>query len=373
MAKDYQTETLLAQIGNNSREEAHGAVSTPIYLSTAFRHEKLGHHHGYDYTRSSNPTRDVLEAALAKLEKGCRAFAASSGMAAIQLIFSLFKSGDHFIVSRDIYGGSYRLFEQFQAKYNFQFSYWDGIGFNELENLITSKTVAVFIESPTNPLMQTVDLKEISEITQKHRVLHIVDNTLATPLNQLPLELGADIVIHSATKYLAGHNDVLAGAVIAGDEDLGERLFDLHNSIGAVLSPIDCWQLIRGLKTLHLRMTQHEKNAKEIVEYLSSHPQIDKVYYPGNSGMVSFELEDEALVEPFLQALNIFTFAESLGGVESFLTYPTTQTHADIPETLRLSYGLSNRLIRGSIGIEHAADLIADLEQALEKIKVKVV
>jgi len=355
------------QIGNR-KEEHFRAVSTPIYFSTAFRHEEIGLQDGYDYIRTGNPTRDVLEEAVAKLEKGDQAFATSSGMAAVQLVFSLFEQGSHFISSRDIYGGNYRLFEVFEEKYGFQFTYWDGTDYDELEQFVRPNTKAIFIESPTNPLLHTVDLKKISEFTKRHGILHIVDNTLFTPYIQRPLEDGADIVIHSATKYLAGHNDVLAGLVIAKDEELCEQLSFMHNSIGAVLAPYDCWSLIRGMKTLALRMRQHEYNAKQVIAYLNDHPMVTKTYYPGRSGMLSFEIIDEKLVSPFLKALKLFTFAESLGGVESFLTYPATQTHMDIPQVVREKYGLSNRLLRASIGVEHHEDIIADLEQAFQAV-----
>lgn len=363
-------ETFLVQMGNR-RDEVHRAVSTPIYFSTAYRHETLGLQDGYDYIRTGNPTRDVLEEAVAELEGGTKAFATTSGMAAVQLVFAKFKKGSHFISSRDIYGGNFRLFEVFEEKYDFEFTYWDGKDEAEIVDLIRPNTKAIFIESPTNPLMQTVDLKKISAITKVHDILHIVDNTLYTPYIQRPLELGADVVLHSATKYLAGHNDVLAGLVAVKDEKLAEELAFLHNSIGAVLAPYDSWSLLRGMKTLALRMRQHEKNARRLKDYLKTHPLVTKVYYPGRGGMLSFEVADRRLVEPFLQSLQIFTFAESLGGVESFLTYPITQTHMDIPEEVRLSYGLSDRLLRASVGVEHPDDLIYDIDQALAKAQVK--
>lgn len=365
MTERCKQDTFLVQIGNR-KEEHFRAVSTPIYFSTAFRHEEIGLQDGYDYIRTGNPTRDVLEEAVANLEKGDQAFATSSGMAAVQLVFSLFEQDSHFISSRDIYGGNYRLFEVFEEKYGFQFTYWDGTDYDELEQFVRPNTKAIFIESPTNPLLHTVDLKKISKFTKRHGILHIVDNTLFTPYIQRPLEDGADIVIHSATKYLAGHNDVLAGLVIAKDEELCEQLSFMHNSIGAVLAPYDCWSLIRGMKTLALRMRQHEYNAKQVIAYLNDHPMVTKTYYPGRSGMLSFEIIDEKLVSPFLKALKLFTFAESLGGVESFLTYPATQTHMDIPQVVREKYGLSNRLLRASIGVEHHEDIIADLEQAFQ-------
>lgn len=367
MVDRCQQETFLVQIGNR-KEEHFRAVSTPIYFSTAYRHEEIGLQDGYDYIRTGNPTRDVLEEAVAKLESGDQAFATSSGMAAVQLVFSLFEQGSHIISSRDIYGGNYRLFEVFEEKYGFQFTYWDGTDYDELEKIVRPNTKAIFIESPTNPLLQTVDIKKISKFAKKNKILHIVDNTLFTPYIQRPIEDGADIVIHSATKYLAGHNDVLAGLVIAKGKELCEQLAFMHNSIGAVLAPYDSWSLIRGMKTLALRMRQHEYNAKKVIEYLNEHPLVTKTYYPGRSGMLSFEIIDESLVSPFLKALKLFTFAESLGGVESFLTYPVTQTHMDIPEEVRESYGLSNRLLRASIGVEHHEDLIADLAQAFQTV-----
>lgn len=367
MTERCKQDTFLVQIGNR-KEEHFRAVSTPIYFSTAFRHEEIGLQDGYDYIRTGNPTRDVLEEAVANLEKGDQAFATSSGMAAVQLVFSLFEQDSHFISSRDIYGGNYRLFEVFEEKYGFQFTYWDGTDYDELEQFVRPNTKAIFIESPTNPLLHTVDLKKISKFTKRHGILHIVDNTLFTPYIQRPLEDGADIVIHSATKYLAGHNDVLAGLVIAKGEELCEQLSFMHNSIGAVLGPYDCWSLIRGMKTLALRMRQHEYNAKQVIAYLNDHPMVTKTYYPGRSGMLSFEIIDEKLVSPFLKALKLFTFAESLGGVESFLTYPATQTHMDIPQVVREKYGLSNRLLRASIGVEHHEDIIADLEQAFQAV-----
>lgn len=367
MTKEHRQETVFAQIGNK-REEHLGAISTPIYFSTAFRHQEIGLLNGYDYTRTGNPTRDVLEEGLATLENGEQAFACSSGMSAIQLVFSLFKKDDHIIASRDLYGGSYRLFEIFEEKYGFHFSYWEGEDDDELAGLIQENTKAIFIETPTNPLMKVTDISRTSKIAKQHELLLIVDNTLYTPYIQRPLEDGADIVIHSATKYLAGHNDVLAGVVVSQGEKINEELAFLHNSIGAVLSPFDCWSLIRGIKTLALRMNQHENNARGIIQYLKSNRLVKSVLYPGRGGMVSFEIIDENLVEPFLQSLRLFTFAESLGGVESLITYPVTQTHTDIPEDTRKSYGLSNCLLRVSVGIEHVDDLIGDFEQAFQTI-----
>jgi len=370
MSISLKRETLLAQIGND-RNEPNGAVNTPIYLSAPYQHREIGLLKGYDYIRTGNPTRNVLENAIAKLEKGDRGFACSSGMSAVQLVFSLFKSGDHIVASRDLYGGSYRLFQKLSHQYQLEFSYWNQ-EVSEIDGLIQKNTKALFIETPTNPLMSETDLQLAAETAKKHGILLIVDNTFYTPILQKPIEWGADIVVHSATKYLGGHNDLLAGVVVSANAELSDRLFDFHNSCGAVLAPFDCWLLIRGMKTLALRMKQHEKNAKEIHSYLSGHPLVKRVYYPGKGGMVSFEIEKESWVPPFLQALKLFTFAESLGGVESLITYPATQTHADVPQKTRESYGLSNRLLRVSIGIEHADDLIEDLEQAFNKLENQV-
>ncbi|MBC2160944.1 aminotransferase class I/II-fold pyridoxal phosphate-dependent enzyme [Listeria booriae] len=362
-----QKETIVAQIGNR-KSGATGAVNMPIYLSTAYRHEDLGVSTGYDYTRTGNPTREVLEEALATLENGTAGFATSSGMSAIQLIFTLFGSGDHIISSRDLYGGTYRYFELIAKKYRVDFSYWETTDIADLESLLKPETKAVFIETPTNPLMVETDLAAVVAFAKKHGLLVIVDNTFLTPVLQQPLDLGVDIVFHSATKYLGGHNDVLAGAVIVKDEALAVQLHDFHNSIGAVLSPFDSWLLIRGLKTLVLRVEQHQKNARKVVAFLEGHEAVTKVLYPGKGGMVSFLIKDAGLVSPLLRSLELFTFAESLGGVESLITYPVTQTHADVPRELRESYGLTDELLRISVGIENSDDLIADLEQAFASV-----
>ncbi|RYM06730.1 aminotransferase class I/II-fold pyridoxal phosphate-dependent enzyme [Sporolactobacillus sp. THM7-7] len=363
----YKMETQLTQIGNGFDEL--GAVSAPIYLSTAYRHEGIGVSKGYDYIRTGNPTRSILEKAIADIEGGEEGFACSSGMSAIQLIFSLFKTGDHIIATRDLYGGTYRLFELFAEQYRLSFTYWDGADDDTLASLIRPETKAVFIETPTNPLMREVDIVEIAAITKKKNLLLIVDNTFYTPLLQKPIADGADLVIHSGTKYLGGHNDLLAGLVVSNVPEITEKLRNYHNSYGNVLAPFDSWLLVRGMKTLALRMRQHETNAKRIVDYLRSQLLVTKVYYPGKGGMLSFELSKEAYVKPFLKALRLITFAESLGGVESLITYPATQTHADIPEALRLKYGLSNSLLRLSTGIEHPDDLVNDLDQAFRSLK----
>ena len=363
-----QQETVLTQLGNRV-DEVTGAVSAPIHLSTAYRHQTLGETTGYEYTRTKNPTRTILEEGIAQLEGGVAGFASSSGMAAIQLAFSLFKTGDHIIVANDLYGGSYRLFDHFQAYYQLKFTYLDFNDLSEVEAAIEKDTKAIFIETPTNPLLGEIDIEAVSQITRKKNVLLIVDNTFYTPYLQQPLLLGADIVVHSATKYLAGHNDVLAGLVVVKSPELAERLAELHNSIGATLSPFDAWLLIRGMKTLPVRMKQQEANAKDLVKFLANHSCVTDVYYPGKGGMVSFRLSKGDWIKPFLQELQLISFAESLGGVESFITYPTTQTHADIPEAERIALGIDDTLLRFSVGIEAVVDLQADLENSFSKLQ----
>ncbi|PLR98741.1 methionine biosynthesis PLP-dependent protein [Bacillus sp. T33-2] len=364
-------DTKLAQIGNRS-EALTGTVNPPVYFSTAYRHEGIGQSSGFDYVRTGNPTRQILEKSIADLEQGDQGYACSSGMAAIFTVLSLFQTGDEWIVSKDLYGGTYRLLEQGFRKWGLGCSYIDMASKDEVISSITSRTKAIFIETPTNPLMEQTDISDIASIAKKHGLILIVDNTFYTPLLQKPLALGADIVIHSATKYLGGHNDVLAGLIVAKGQLLCEQLELYHNAAGAVLSPFDSWLLIRGMKTLALRMEKHESNAAAVVDYLSNHSGVTDVLYPGRGGMVSFRVQDEAWVNPFLQSLSLITFAESLGGVESFITYPATQTHADIPEEIRLENGVCNRLLRFSVGIENPEDIIHDLEQAFSRIRQEV-
>jgi cystathionine gamma-synthase len=363
--------TKLAQIGNRS-ETATGTVNPPIYLSTAYRHEGIGQSSGYDYVRTGNPTREILEKAIADLEEGDRGFACSSGMSAILTVLSLFQSGDEWLVSKDLYGGTYRLLEQGFKKWGLACQYIDMANLDEVSSSITPNTKAIFVETPTNPLMETADIAAIVKIAKENGILVIVDNTFYTPLLQKPLTLGADIVIHSATKYLGGHNDVLAGLIVAKGKELCDSLFLYHNGAGAVLSPFDSWLLIRGMKTLALRMERHERNASALVEFLKEHDAVTDVLYPGRGGMVSFRIRHESMVNPFLQNLNLITFAESLGGVESFITYPATQTHADIPKEVREAVGVCDRLLRFSVGIEEAEDLIADLNTAFAKASQEV-
>lgn len=361
-------ETKLVQLGNLSDAKT-GAVNPPIYMSTAYKHAGIGESTGFDYSRTKNPTRTILEQGIADLEGGDQGYACSSGMAAVQLVMSLFKPNDELIVPEDLYGGTYRLFKTFAENYNIKPVYNTFTHIEAVESLITENTKALFIETPTNPLMQEIDLVAYAALAKKHNLLLIVDNTFYTPYFQRPLELGADIVLHSATKYIGGHNDVLAGLVVAKGEALCEKLAFYHNGIGMVLAPMDSWLLIRGLKTLHLRLKQHDANAKKVADFLANEPLVTDVLYTGKGGMLSFRVKDAAMVNPFLKGIQLITFAESLGGVESFITYPATQTHADIPYEERVARGVCDRLLRFSVGIEEAEDLIADLQQVFDTLR----
>ncbi|MCR8644855.1 aminotransferase class I/II-fold pyridoxal phosphate-dependent enzyme [Paenibacillus sp. N1-5-1-14] len=374
-------ESRLAQIGS-IEESKTGAVTFPIYHATAYRHPKLGQSTGFDYTRTKNPTRSVLESAIADLESGDAGFACSSGMAALQTIFALFSQGDHLIVSLDLYGGTYRLLEQIMSRFGITASYVDTNDLAAIEDAYGECTKGIFIETPTNPLMMVTDIEAVATWAKGKGILTIVDNTLLTPYFQRPIELGADIVTHSATKYLGGHNDVLAGLIITKGKELSEQMFFLHNSIGAVLGPQDSWLLMRGMKTLALRMERHEANATAIAKWLLTHPMVSDVYYPalethpgheiqskqssGNTGIFSFKMKEARMIEPILRHIRLIAFAESLGGVESLMTYPAVQTHADIPLDIRERVGVDDRLLRYSVGIEHVDDLIQDLSRAFD-------
>lgn len=373
-------ETKLAQLGNRQDPQT-GAVTLPIYYSTTFSHPAAGKSTGYDYSRMANPTRAVLESSIAALEGGSRGFAFASGMAAVNCVLMLFSQGDHLIVSDDLYGGTYRLFEQVLAPLGITCSYVNMACLESVANAFLPNTKALFVETPTNPLMKITDIKACAALAKERGIITIVDNTFMTPFYQRPLELGADIVVHSATKFLGGHNDVLAGLVVASDESLCERIGFLQNATGAVLGPQDCFLLIRGMKTLALRMARSNDSALAIAKWLAEQPMVRRVYYPGlqghvggdvhcrqatgGGGMVSFEVTDARMVPRILDGVNLITFAESLGGVESLITYPATQTHADIPLEVRERVGVTDRLLRLSVGIEHLDDLVLDLDQAL--------
>ncbi|RED63870.1 PLP-dependent transferase [Cohnella lupini] len=374
-------ESRLAQIGSQNDPDT-GAVSFPVYQATAFRHPRLGQSTGFDYARTKSPTRAVLEAAAADLESGDAGFACSSGMAALQTVFALFGQGDHLLVSLDLYGGTYRLLEKIMSRFGVTASYIDTNDLDALETHRTPNTKAILIETPTNPLMMVTDIAKVAAWAKQKGLLTIVDNTLLTPFFQRPIELGADIIVHSATKYLGGHNDVLAGLIVTKGEKLSADVAFLHNSIGAVLGPQDSWLLMRGMKTLALRMERHQYNATRLAAWLKIHPSVEEVYYPalphhpghdiqnsqssGNTGIFSFKMKDARTIEPILRHIKLIAFAESLGGTESLMTYPAVQTHADIPEEIREAIGVDDRLLRFSVGIEHVDDIMNDLKQAIE-------
>lgn len=368
--------------GSKCYDPHTGAVSFPIYQSATFRHQGLYQTTGYDYSRLQNPTREELENTIANLENGKYGFAFSSGMAAISTILSLFSPGDHIIVSDDLYGGTYRLFEEIYKKYGMQFSYIDTSNILDIEKAVKDNSKAFFVETPSNPMMKVADLNKISELAKNKKMLLIVDNTFLTPYFQRPLELGADIIIHSGTKYLGGHNDTLAGLIVVNDDDLSERLKLVQKSEGAVLSPFDSWLILRGIKTLGVRLEKQQENALKIANWLCTNKNVTKVNYvglPDHEGysisksqasgfgaMISFNVKDEQIVERVLEKAKLVLFAESLGGVESLITYPVVQTHAAIPEEMRQRIGVTDTLLRLSVGIEATEDIIADLEQALE-------
>ncbi|MBI5483183.1 MAG: PLP-dependent transferase [Deltaproteobacteria bacterium] len=359
-----------------------GAVSVPIYQTATFRHPGLGQSTGFDYSRSGNPTRQALEDGIARLDGGARGFAYSSGMAAITCLLMLFKSGDHIIVTEDLYGGTCRLFDKVFNQFGLTFTYVDTSDTEAVRAALQPATKAVFVETLTNPLLKFADLPAISRICKDSNLLLIADNTFLTPYLLRPLDLGADITIYSATKYLAGHNDTVSGLAVVKDPQLAELVYFHQNSIGATLGPQDSWLVIRGMKTLSVRLDRHQENAGRIAKWLTSHPRISKVYYPGLEGhpdhilmkrdsggfgaMIAFEVDNHALVEQVLLKTKLISFAESLGGVESLITFPEVQTHADIPAELRARLGINNVLLRLSVGIEDCDDLIEDLRQALE-------
>lgn len=369
--------------GGVSIDELTGAVNVPIYQVSTFKQTAIGKHKGFEYSRSGNPTRLALEELVKELEDGVQGFAFSSGLTAIFTVFSLLKAGDHVIVGDDVYGGTYRLLTQVLHKQNIHFSILDLNNLEDVERAIQKNTRVILLESPSNPLLKIVDIAQISALAKKHGLLTVVDNTFASPYFQRPLHLGADIVVHSATKYLGGHSDLVAGVAVTNDPKLAEKIGFLQNAIGGVLGPQDSWLLQRGIKTLGLRMEAHEKNALAIAHYLEKHPKVAKVYYPGLpshpnhavaakqmtgfSGIVSVELNDEVNVETFIAALRYFTLAESLGGVETLIEVPALMTHASIPKTEREKTGIKDNLIRISVGIEDEEDLIADLEHAFNQ------
>jgi len=351
--------------GGISEDETTGAVSVPIYQTSTYRQPEVGKHKGFEYSRTKNPTRYALETLIAELEGGLTGFAFASGLAALSTVLLLFKAGDHIILSDDVYGGTFRVVDKVFTNLSISYTSVDTSNLTLLEQAIKTETKAIFIESPTNPLMKLTDLRAVAALGKKYDLLTVVDNTFFTPYLQRPLEDGIDIVIHSATKYLGGHSDVVGGLVVVNRQDLSERLHFLQNAVGAILGPQDSWLLIRGIKTLSIRMEKSQDNAKKIVEYLKSIPKVRKIYYPGKGSMISFELDSAESARNLLNQVKMLALAESLGGVESLISLPAAMTHASIPKEKREALGIKDSLVRLSVGIEAYEDIIADIERGL--------
>ena len=368
--------------GNQSHEKVTGSVNVPVFLTSTFAQKSPGEHSGYEYSRAANPTRQALEDALASIENGARGLAFGSGLAAIDCVLKLLNPGDEIIAVDDLYGGSYRMFTRLFEKYQLKFHFVNLENPENILPLINEKTKLVWLETPTNPLMKLVDIQKVAELIKGKDILLAVDNTFATPYIQTPLDLGADIVMHSATKYLGGHSDVIAGALIAKTPELGEKLHFIQFASGGILGPHDSYLVLRGIKTLALRVQRHSENGQKIAEYLQNHPKVDQVFYPNLAsnpqlelakkqmktfgGMISFTFKSGKKEDSikFLEKLKVFTLAESLGGVESLANHPALMTHASIPAEKRAELGITDDLVRLSCGIEDAEDLIADIEQA---------
>jgi cystathionine beta-lyase len=372
--------------GNQHHDPSTGAVMPPVYQTSTFVQTSPGVPLSeYEYSRAANPTRTALEQALASIENGVRGLAFASGLAATDSVMKLLKPGDEVIAMDDLYGGTYRMFARIYQEFGIKFHFIDMTNFEKFQSLINENTKLVWVETPTNPLMKLADIAEIAKITKKHNLLFAVDNTFATPYLQKPLDLGADIVMHSATKYLGGHSDVIAGALIVKDEALGEKLHFAQFATGGTLGPMDSYLVLRGIKTLHLRVQRHCENGAKVAEYLVNHPKVASVYYPGLEshpnheiakkqmiggfgGMVSFTFKSGAKADAIkmLEKVKVFTLAESLGGVESLANHPALMTHASIPEEKRKEIGITDDLVRLSVGVEDISDLLADLEQAFQ-------
>ena len=372
--------------GGVDGDAATGAVSVPIYQTSTYRQQGLGENKGYEYSRTGNPTREALEKLIAELEGGTAGFAFASGMAAITAVLFLFKAGDKLLLSRNVYGGTFRVLDRVFRDFGLTYEMVDTSDLNVLESKISPQVKGLLIESPANPLLTVTDIAAAAAVAHRHGLLTIVDNTFMTPYLQRPLALGADVVVHSATKYLGGHSDLVAGLAVAGDETIAKRLGFIQNATGGVLEPFDSWLLIRGIKTLSVRMDRHQANALTIARFLQSHPGVERVYYPGLSesegyavqsrqasgagGIVSFVLSDAYDIRRFFRSVRLVTLGESLGGVESLVCHPASMTHASIPPEIRRQIGIVDSLVRLSAGIEQAEDLIADLNEALEKAKI---
>ncbi|MFC0772289.1 trans-sulfuration enzyme family protein [Terrimonas alba] len=367
-----------------------GSISVPIYQTSTFVQEAPGINKGYDYARTGNPTRTVLETLIATLENGSTGIAFGSGLAAIDAVVKLLKSGDEIVAVDDIYGGAFRLFTHVYEKFGITVNYVDTTNIANVFNAVTTRTKLIWIETPTNPTLKVSDIEAIAKIAKANRCLLCVDNTFASPALQQPLSLGADIVVHSATKYLGGHSDLIAGLVVTKEKEIGEKIKFIQNASGAILSPFDSWLVIRGIETLGLRVKQHSANALAIAEFLEGHPDVDKVFYPGLKshpnhivaarqskafgGVVSFTLKDDTIeaATAFVKSTRYFKLAESLGGVKSLLCHPSQMTHKSIPEIKRKAAGVADSLIRLSVGLEESDDLIKDLEQAFFNLKTNI-
>jgi cystathionine gamma-lyase len=364
-------------------EPLSGAVMTPIYQTSTYAQDGLGRHRGYEYARTQNPTREALERNVASLEGGTYGFAFGSGLAALDTVLKLLKSGDHVVCGENVYGGTHRLMERVYAEFGVRFSFVDMREVGNIERALTSATRMIYCETPTNPMMNLVDLSAVGDLAQAHGYLYVVDNTFATPFFQRPLEHGADVVLHSTTKYLNGHSDMVGGLLVTARDDLAERLGFLQNAAGGVPGPLDCWLALRGIKTLPLRMRQHDANGRCVAEWARRQASITKVYYPGLpshaqhalacrqmsgfGGVISIDLGDPARARQFVESTRIFVLAESLGGVESLIGHPASMTHASVPPAMRQAMGLTDSLVRLSCGVEDADDLIADLENAMQE------
>lgn len=364
-------------------DKTTGAVNVPIYQTSTYEQSGLGENTGWEYSRTGNPTRAAVEALIAELEGGTHGFAFASGMAAIAAVLNLFKSGDRVVISSNVYGGTFRILDKIFKNFKLEYTIVDTTNLDNLESALSPDVKAILIESPANPLLTVTDLAGASALSKKHGILTIVDNTFMTPYLQRPLELGADIVVHSATKYLGGHSDLIAGLVVVKDERLAERLAFIQNATGGVLAPFDSFLLIRGIKTLAVRLARHVQNAETIAARLKENRAVKKVYYPGlpdaqgyeinkrqakNGGaVISFELKENYDIKKFFKSLHLIALAESLGGIESLVCHPATMTHASIPYEIRQKVGITDGLIRLSVGIEHIDDLLSDLEQAIKE------
>lgn len=367
--------------GGIDGDERTGAVNVPIYQTSTYKQEQLGKHKGYEYSRTGNPTREALEKLIADLERGLYGLAFASGMAATTAVLTLFKTGDKILISKNVYGGTFRVLDKIFHQFGIHYDIVDTNDLDLFEDALSDEVKAVLIESPANPLLTVTDIEAVAGVTKKYDKLLIVDNTFMTPYLQRPLSLGADIVIHSATKYLGGHSDLIAGLVVVNDHELAKKLYFIQNATGGILQPFDAFLLIRGIKTLGVRLDRHQENAKVVAEWLTHQDAVKKVYYPGlvsfegyevqkkqadgPGAMISFELKDGYYIEKFFNELKLITLAESLGGVESLVCHPSSMTHASIPEEFRKQVGISNQLIRLSVGIEDKEDIIADLKNAI--------